>query len=400
MYLPEKGYKRVIVVTFYLLLAAVLTFVFFKYLLRCVLPFAAAFVIAYSLRPVIAFMCEKLKMPRFVSVLLCATVIIGAVLLLIYLIFSRALSEAAGLMKYLSAENIMLAVSNISESVKGVLIRVFPSMTEEIQVRINSLAENLDAVAISAAERVLPYIGRGAVNLVSFLPQALLFAGVTVLSLFYFGCDYERITSFLKLQLSDKASEFVFALKEQFFVTVINVVRAYGILLLMTFLELLVGFVIMGISYATLLAALIALVDILPIFGTGTVLIPWGVIELLTGNFKTGLCILALYVIIVTVRQIAEPKILGVSVGLHPLVTLMAMYFGLKIAGFAGLFIFPFVVIIVKNLNEKGVIRLYKNPVNDGGGESAEKTVRRLAKRKKQKEKSKNITETGGQKLG
>ena len=133
----------------------------------------------------------------------------------------------------------------------------------------------------------------------------------------------------------------------------------------MTFAERAVGFSILGLPYALLSALVIALVDILPVFGTGTVLVPWSVGAFFTGNTKLGLCLAALYGIITVIRQIAEPKILGSSVGMHPLATLLAMYIGLKLCGIGGLFLFPIGAVILKNLNESGFIRLYKMPETD-----------------------------------
>ena len=164
------------------------------------------------------------------------------------------------------------------------------------------------------------------------------------------------------MQLSEKQAIFIRELKTQFFSTVVSIIKAYAILMGFTFIQLLTGFIVAGIDYPVLLALFISLIDILPVLGTGTVLIPWCIILFLSGNVKTGLCILILYVIITLTRQIAEPKVLGNSVGLHPLVTLISMYFGLKLIGVKGLFLFPLTMIIIKNLNDKGFIRLYINP--------------------------------------
>ena len=105
-----------------------------------------------------------------------------------------------------------------------------------------------------------------------------------------------------------------------------------------------------------------AFVDILPVLGTGTILIPWGVYMLISGNYFMGIGILILYVIITVIRQILEPKIVGSYVGLYPLVTLMAMYIGTKVMGFFGLFLFPITIILLKKMNDDGHIKLWKTP--------------------------------------
>ena len=118
----------------------------------------------------------------------------------------------------------------------------------------------------------------------------------------------------------------------------------------------------MGQKYALLIAIGIAIIDVLPVLGTGTVLIPWGVILILTGSVGRGIAILALYLIVTVIRQILEPKIIGEYIGLYPLITLISMYAGLQAFGIVGMFLFPITVIILKNLNENGSVHLWKAP--------------------------------------
>ena len=140
----------------------------------------------------------------------------------------------------------------------------------------------------------------------------------------------------------------------------IQYVKAYLMILFITFLQLLVGFLCLKIPYALTLAAIIDMIDILPVFGVGTVLVPWAALLLIQGEVYTGIGLLIVFAVIWVVRQVIEPKIVGHSIGLPPLVTLMGMYIGYKFMGFAGLFVFPLVLILFKNLNDIGVIRLWK----------------------------------------
>ena len=127
-------------------------------------------------------------------------------------------------------------------------------------------------------------------------------------------------------------------------------IKAYGILLALTFALLLIGFWILRIQYAFLLAFLIALADFLPVIGVGTILIPWGIVMLLQKNFYIGFGLLIVYLVISLVRQVAEPKVLGKSLGLHPLLTLFATYVGFSLFGIVGMIIAPVVVLLCKQL--------------------------------------------------
>ena len=128
--------------------------------------------------------------------------------------------------------------------------------------------------------------------------------------------------------------------------SVFKLLKGYAILMLMTFLELSAGFLILRVKYALLLSLLIAVIDILPVLGTGTVLIPWGIAEILFKNTGLGIGILVIYAVITVIRNFAEPKIIGRQIGINPLFTLLSMFIGIKLLGFAGVIIFPTALIV------------------------------------------------------
>ena len=358
----ENSFKKVGTITFYAFLAVVLSYVFIKYILVCILPFLLAFTIAHSTRRIVLFLGSKFRFKRSFSVFVITTAILAVFSSLIYLLLSKIISELSGLTKYISEDGISEFFTDTAKTASTFISGYFPKFARFFYEALKEIAGNIDRFFNTALETLLPFMGKSIMALIKAFPSFLLFTFVTLIAMFYFGNDYEKIISVVKLQLSEKQLKFICQLKNEFFSTLLKILRAYTVLLSLTFLQLLTGFIISGIRYPVILAVFISLIDILPVLGTGTILVPWCIILFLSGNVKTGLCILILYVIITVTRQIAEPKILGSSVGLHPLVTLMAMYFGLKLIGIKGLFIFPIVLIILKNLNEKGFIRLYKNP--------------------------------------
>ena len=118
------------------------------------------------------------------------------------------------------------------------------------------------------------------------------------------------------------------------------------------------GFLILGIKRAFLLSVIIAVVDLLPVLGTGTILVPWAILSILSNNLQLGIAIAVLYIIIVLVRNFLEPKIIGMQVGVNSLFTLMAMFLGLKVLGFWGLILFPVILIVT--------IQYYKSEMKEG----------------------------------
>ena len=116
----------------------------------------------------------------------------------------------------------------------------------------------------------------------------------------------------------------------------------------------------MSVNYALPIAAIIAVLDIMPVIGTGGILIPWAIIELILKNYFLGFSLLILYIGVTVFRNIIEPRIVGHQIGLHPIITITAMYAGLRLFSVAGIIIGPVVAITVKYLNDEGKIKLFK----------------------------------------
>ncbi|MBQ6654578.1 MAG: AI-2E family transporter [Erysipelotrichaceae bacterium] len=168
---------------------------------------------------------------------------------------------------------------------------------------------------------------------VTKVPNLLFSVMIFIISSFYFIIDYEKVDAFVaKLgYLKEWASRKFFLL-----------IRSYGIIILLTCVELTIGFLVLGIGSPFTLGLIVSLVDILPILGTGTVLIPWGVILLILGNMK-GIGILVLYLIITVIRQFVEPRLVGANLGLSPIISLVVMVIGLQLFGLPGMIGLPLV---------------------------------------------------------
>jgi predicted PurR-regulated permease PerM len=142
-------------------------------------------------------------------------------------------------------------------------------------------------------------------------------------------------------------------LKDRFFKVGVKYIRAYLIIMLITFVIMLTGFLIMRVENALLLASVIALLDVLPLIGVGTVLVPWSVFQLLFGNLYLGIGLALIFVVNEVVRQISEPKIVGKSLGIHPLVSLVLLYVGYSVLGIAGLLLVPLISVILNVITDK-----------------------------------------------
>jgi sporulation integral membrane protein YtvI len=310
--LPKEPYKRIAVLLFYIAVGLAAAYLFFKYLFELFLPFIIAYTIAAMLQPAVRFLCKHAKVPKKLSVLVLVLVVTTLIFLLCYLILDRVYTELTVLSQ--NVKGFIDYVRNDKEYAKTLIDKinsVIPFV--DMRDRLGKIWENLDAemeawllsVANNLSGSVLPILG----GIIAFVPNALLVIAVVILSTYYFAVDYKKINSFIIAQLPEKAANGVRVFKQEFVGTILKFLRAYGLIILITFLELFVGFTILGIKYAFLIALITSVIDILPILGTGTVLIPWAVILLLTGDYYTGVALIIIYIVTTVIRELSSRRL-------------------------------------------------------------------------------------------
>ena len=190
-------------------------------------------------------------------------------------------------------------------------------------------------------------IPKMAARIVSAMPEAFVFCTVAVISGFFFavgGVDLGAFSRFLPENMRAGLEK----LKRRSAEAAVGWVRAYLLVLGLTFFELFIGFSVLGVNYSFLAAIAVALVDLMPVFGVGTVLVPWAAIMLFAGDRAMGMGLLVLWMIVSVVRQFAEPRIVGKSLGISPVVTLLCMYGGLRLFGVVGMIVAPAVPVFLK----------------------------------------------------
>ena len=195
------------------------------------------------------------------------------------------------------------------------------------------------------------------VNKVPALVINILF---TIISSFFFTLDYHKIVAFLLNQLKPEHKALLFNAQVFLGSTIKKYLKSYLIIISITYVELAIGLSILGVERAIFIAFMIAIFDVMPIMGTGGIMIPWAVITLVEGDQRLALGLFILYVIVTIVRNVVEPKVVGDQVGLHPIVTLFAMFLGAKLFGVGGLLGLPITLAILKGLHDSGKIVLYK----------------------------------------
>ena len=340
----DQAFRKLIHWILWILLAGVAAFLFFRYLLSAVFPFLLAYLIAFSLQPLCHAMEKRAGISRKVTVLVAVCVIVALLLLICVLLFRRLFRELTSL------------ASGLGELLER--LRTDETFRNETADRLSALlpiphaADRVREFLLDVDGRLMDFLGRAAENLsgavlpflggaIRSLPGLLLSVVVVLIASYYFAIDFRGINGKLMALFPAGGQAFLRKGKSLLVETGGKFLRAYGLLMVITFAELFVAFLILGYRYAFLLAAVIALVDILPVLGTGTVLIPWAVFCMFGGNWFDGIGLLIVYAVVTIARQILEPKIVGKYIGLSPLGSLAAMYIGLRLMGFWGLFLLP-----------------------------------------------------------
>ena len=254
------------------------------------------------------------------------------------------------------------------------LLAGLPGMTEDLRQRLDEFCAAcpqglrswleevpalLGTLAAGAAQRASGACITAAAALAAALPGGFLFCGTTALAVFFTAGSYPRVMAFFRRQLGHRLDR-ARGVKANLLSTLGKWCRAQAILLGVTFCQLLAGFLLMGQRYALLLAAVTALVDALPVFGTGTVLLPWAAVCLLAGQAPRAVALAALYAVISAVRSLLEPKVMAAQAGLPPLAALAAMYAGFRALGVAGMILLPMALLFVKQLHDEGYVGLWK----------------------------------------
>ena len=193
------------------------------------------------------------------------------------------------------------------------------------------------------------------INFITSIPTIILYICITILSTFFISLDKKKIMTFLEQQFPETWIKKVYNIKREMFNVLGSYIRAQIILMTICFFELLISFNLLSflkfnLPYPLIFSIIICIIDALPILGAGAVLLPWSLISFATGDIKLGLALLGIYFLVLSVRQMLEPKLISQNLGVHPLVTLISMYSGFKFFGVIGFLIGPVVMIILKNV--------------------------------------------------
>ncbi len=340
---PNKIFKTTLTIT-----GVVAGLFLFPFILRTFSPFIAAFIVATPCQRIVGKLEKRIRLSRGVSSAIISTLIVGiATLLVVFLSFRL----------YTQTKNLMTALPATIDSFRGQLNRLSESfniykhgLPDELKSIIDGITLNLKDYAQNLSQRAAEHALSAAGGFAAKLPSVALFLTMFILGTFFFTKDYVLVTNFFKDILPSKAVQYL-AKTKAFTVTAFSsYLKAQLILMGLTSALVTVCLWIIGKDYPLLWGVVCGAIDALPFFGTAVVLLPWALSALMFGDWYSCISLLVIQGLVFLMRQLAEPKIVSRQIGIHPILTLISVYIGLRFFGVLGVIFAPVLMLLLVNL--------------------------------------------------
>lgn len=375
-FLINLAYFGVMVILFYL---------FMHFAFWTVFPFILAFAVAVLLQKPINYITEKTPVKRGFAGVILVLLVLFAVLVPLGLIIAKIVMEFIGF-----ADSIKTFLDNLPQFLEQMRLSLTSSLAflpdgieKSIMDAFNSFTASVSSGGASSAGSPIdlsmfkePLLGVW--NTAKQIPSVLLSIILSVVCCCFMTADFPRISDFILRQVPPEKKHVILNTKKTVISSMLKIIKAYLIIMLITFTEMFIGLSILkavGVfdsSYIFVIALVTCVVDIVPVLGTGTILMPWALINFLLGNIGLGIGLVVIYAVITVIRQVIEPKLVAAQLGIPPFITLIAMFLGLKLFGFIGLILLPLIIAMIKVLNDDGTIHLWKRKVDVAGEEAEE----------------------------
>lgn len=324
----------------------------FSTLFRLFAPFLVGYGISKLVEPLVCVLHKYVRLPRFLCSAICVVLCISVLVLVVGWLVVKLGGEFVDF-----AQNFPALYASARAYADTVLQQAkdwLNLLPDEVVGWLGEAARNLGSTVSDWLGSLVAPVTSGAISVAKLLPSVLVFIVTTVLASFFFSSDAIKISNKLKKWMPKSTNKFLKIFKNEMISALGAYLKAQLKLMGITAVELLIGFILLRQPYAIFLALAVALIDTLPVFGTGTVLIPWALVSFFMRDFRMGIGLAVLYLVCLLVRQLLEPKILGNQIGLHPLVTLTCVYVGLQLFGILGMFLLPVAFLIIRNFYYAG----------------------------------------------
>ena len=368
--IKKKTLKNAGLILFAVVIIA-LIIVFFPNILRFLwslalifIPFAAAYAVSLFANNLADALQKRFRLPRNISailVIILTVIVLGGI---VGGIIWKVIEEFKQI--YDNFPSIYKGMQSSWNRLSDNLSYVVDQLPENIQISIDSAYEQFMEGLANAVKDIKIFKTAG--NIAKRLPSIVISVITFILSLYFMISDSREVNAFLKKHIPKKVQMRASQLKSEIKKYMGGYLRAQIIMMGISFVILFIGLLILRVEYALIIAIAIAIFDALPFFGSGAVLLPWAIVEFLSGSSSEGIGLLIIYLSVLLMRQLIEPKIVGKSIGMHPLLTLMSMYAGYRIFSIGGLILGPLTLTLIISFYKvglfDGIIKLTKTVYN------------------------------------
>lgn len=345
--------KRVFVAVLIIIATIVVPYIIYR-IFPHFIPFILAYLTALALDPLSAWLGKRLRLSRTPANGLTYIIFLGSLAALVYFIINKIYVEFVALLTYIQSNGPKLQVwfLDLMKRIEDT-IGLLP---QDTAAQINHII--LNAINDLTNLNLVSKIGTYTLNLSTAIPNIFFLTLIYLISVPLFLSQVENIRKRFYAFFKDSSKRKVVYILGDLRRATFGFLKAQVILSTVTFILSFAGLLILKVKYAAVIALLIVVVDILPILGTGSVLMPWAAVSLLQSNVFLAIGLALLFIVIIIVRKAIEPKILGERIGLSALSTIVSIWVGFKVMGVVGVFLFPLAFIFYKALVKVGVIKL------------------------------------------
>lgn len=325
------------------------------------MPFVIAGIISMIASPLVRFFEEKIKLKRKWGSAFVIIVVIALVVLVLYLVGSKLIEEGMGLLGALPEMwNSMKAdLSGVGESLEG----IFEKLPRDTQQTISNLGNQVGEFMAGLFERIGTPTITAAGNFAKQLPSVLIAIIMCLLASYFFVADRYQIGSWIRKYTPESVMSRYDMVRRSILKSVGGYFKAQLKIEIWMYLLLVVGLSVLRVDYVLLIALGIAFLDLLPFFGTGTVMVPWAIIKIFSRDYKMAIGLLIIWGGGQLARQIIQPKIVGDSIGVAPIPTLFLLFIGYKLGGVIGMIIAVPLGMLLSTMYQEGVFDTTKNSI-------------------------------------
>lgn len=319
------------------------------YLFPIFIPFLLALVIAIILEPLVIDFQRKTKVKRHISAITIMTSFFAVIFVTLYFSFSTIIRESIKLLKEIP--NLITSIITENDHIR----EMYNNLSEETKGFIMDAASTL---AQKGTELGSKFAG-GIFDIVMSFPAYFVAFIIFSVAVYIISIELPRLKNqFLSFFESGDSRDKVEISLDKLKTSIVGFMKSQIILSLLTFFVSVIGLLLIGTDYVIVMSLVIVVVDLLPVLGTGSVLVPWAIYFFVIGNVGQGIGLVVLFVFITAFRRVIEPKLIGDSIGLNPLLTLISLYVGFELMGIIGMILGPIVAIVIISLVESGLIKI------------------------------------------